>query len=268
MDIYLYTDEEGVAGVDWWDDRKSEHPEEVARRRRARELLMGEVNAAADGAFAGGATRVLAVQGHGSSFLYELADSRLELITGSGYPEWIPGIGPGFAGAFVIGAHAMCGTPGATLAHTFSYEQGRRWNLCGRDIGEFGAFAAVCGVHGVPVVMASGDDKFCAEARALLPEIETAQVKTGISLHCARHLSTERARALVRETARRAVERLAKSRPGRYQPPGPPYVFRLSEVHPPKPALQPGVEMRQISATEVELRGGELLPVLLSATSY
>jgi D-amino peptidase len=269
MDIYLYTDEEGVAGVDWWDDRASTHPEQVSHRERARELLMGEVNAAADGAFAAGAKRVVAVQGHGGSFIYERADPRLELITGSDYPEWILDFGPGFAGAFVVGAHAMFGTPGATLAHAFSFEQGRRWHLGGREIGEFGAFAAICGAHRVPVIMASGDDKFCAEARALLPTIETAQVKTGISLHCARHLSKESARATVREAARRAVERLARTaKPELYLPPGPPYVFRLSAAQPFRPIPRPGVELKMISPTEAELRGPDLLAVISSATSY
>jgi D-amino peptidase len=268
MDIYLYTDEEGVAGVDWWDDRAATHPEEVSRRLRARELLMGEVNAAAEGAFAAGAKRVVAVQGHGSSFIYERADPRLELITGSQYAEWIPDISSGFAGAFVVGAHARFGTPGATLAHTFSFEQGRRWQLCGREIGEYGAFAAICGAHGVPVIMASGDDKFCAEARDLLPDIETAQVKTGISLHCARHLSKERACATIRTAARHAVEKLARSKPGLYQLPGPTYEFRISAYQPFAPILRPGVSLKPISATEVELHGPDLLAVIASATSY
>lgn len=268
MDIYLYTDEEGVAGVDWWDDRAAPHPEDVSRRQRARELLMGEVNAAAEGAFEAGARRVVAVQGHGGSFIFERADPRLELVTGSQYAEWLPDMGPGFAGALVVGAHAMFGTPGATLAHTFSFEQARRWHLCGRPIGEFGAFAAICGAHGVPVIMVSGDDKLCAEARDLLPGIETAQVKTGIGLHCARHLAAERARATVRAAARGAVEKLARSKPGLYRPPGPPYVFRLSANQPFTPILRPGVTLRPLSETAVELQGSDLLAVMASATSY
>ncbi len=268
MNIYLYTDEEGVAGVDWWDHRTSTHPFDIARCQRARELLMGEVNAAAEGAFAAGAQHVLAVEGHNTSFVYELADPRLEIVTGRGYPEWIPEIDSGFTAAFVIGAHAMYGTPGATLAHAFNYEQQRQWNLCGRKVGEFGAFAAICGVHGVPVIMGSGDDKFCAEARALLPGIETAQVKKGIGLHCARHLSTKCAREKIRETAQRAVAKLAKSKPEIYRPSGPPYVFRLKMNEQQNPILRSGVELRAISDTEIELRGDDLLAVIGSGASY
>jgi len=268
VDIYLYTDEEGVAGVDWWDDRRSEHPEEVARRRRARELLMGEVNAAADGAYAAGAERVLAVEGHKGSFIFELADPRLELVTGSGYPVWLPELRPGFAAAFYVGSHAMFGTPGATLAHTFSYESGRRWFLCGREIGEFGAFAAICGAHGVPVGMASGDDRLCAEARALVPGIQAAQVKTAVSLHSARHLSAERARAAVRDAARQAVERAASGKLALYRPPGPPYSCRVISAPCGAPEVRPGVERRQISPTEVEFSGADLLAVMLTVTSY
>jgi D-amino peptidase len=268
MDIYLYTDEEGVAGVDWWDNRESAHPEDAERRRRARELLMGEVNAAADGAYAGGAQRVLAVEGHKGSFRHELADARLELVTGAGYPVWLPELKPGFAGAMVVGAHAMFGTPGATLAHTFCFEEGRRWFLGDREIGEFGAFAAICGAHGVPVILAAGDDKLCAEARALVPGIEAVQVKTAIGLHCARHLSAERSRAALREGARRAVARAARGEVAPLRMPGPPYSCRaLSGRQCPAVAV-PGVEQRRISAGETEFSGADLLAVMQAVTSY
>jgi D-amino peptidase len=208
MNIYLYSDLEGVAGVNQWDDRSSDRPVDVRRRRRYQRLLMGELNSAAAGAFAGGASRVLLVTGHSDSVLYELADERLEIINGSGYSTWLPELDGSFDGMFFVGAHAMTGTPDATLAHSFS--RGIHWNLCGRPIGELGAAAVIAGAHRVPLIMASGDDKLCAEARALVPKIETAQVKVGLGLNCARHLSKERAREEIRMAALRAVERAGK----------------------------------------------------------
>ena len=263
MKIFLYTDLEGVAGVDAWDDRKSDRPGQASRRREMCELLMAEVNAAADGAFAGGATGVVLVQGHGDSVIYELADERLEIVKGAGYHTWLPEMGAEFAAAFYVGSHAMGGTSGATLAHTFCYEDGRRWRLCGREIGEFGAFAAIAGACGVPVVLATGDDKLCAEAREFVPEIETAQVKAGIGVNCARHLSMGRAREAVRMAALRAVERAARGEIPAYRPPGPPYTasFLSRRRHMYVPRTERSGE-RWISPYEVELSGDDLLEVM------
>jgi D-amino peptidase len=116
--------------------------------------------------------------------------------------------------------------------------------------------------------MVSGDDKLGAEARALLPGVEVAEVKTGISLHCARHLSAERARAAVREAARRAVERCAAGKAAPYRPPGPPYSCRVVSAPSGSPALRPGVELRRLSPSEVEISGPDLLAVMLTVTSY
>ena len=270
MKIYLYTDLEGVAGVDRWDDRQSDRPSIVRRQREMYELLMGEVNAAAEGAFAGGATSVLLVQGHGDSVVYELADERLEIVKGAAYPTWLPELGADFAAAFYVGSHAMCDTPGATLAHTFSSGERRRWWLCGREIGEFGAFAAVAGARGVPVALATGDDKLCREARELIPEIETAQVKTALALHCARHLSRGRARELVRMAALRAAERAARREIAPWKPAaGPPYTCRVwwrrRQMHLPRVA-RPGEKW--LSPYEVEFSGDDLLEVMHRVTSY
>jgi D-amino peptidase len=267
MKIYLYTDLEGVAGVDRWDDRKSDRPIIVRRQREMYELLMGEVNAAADGAFAGGAAAVVLVQGHADSVIYELADERLEIIKGYDYPTWLPELGPDFGAAFFVGAHAFCHTPQATLAHTFNFVKRRQWWLCGREIGELGMLAAYCGAHGVPLVLAAGDDKLCREARELIPEIETAQVKTGLGIESARHLSYTRAREEVRMAALRATERaLAKEIPP-YRPPGPPYTARvrtrMRNLHVPK---RPPTGDRWLSPYEIEHTRGDLLELLRSMT--
>jgi D-amino peptidase len=267
MKIFLYTDLEGVAGVDRWDDRKSDRAIVVRRQREMYELLMGEVNAAADGAFAGGATAVVFVQGHGDSAVYELADERLEIVKGRGYAQWIPEIGADFAAAFYVGSHAMGGTPGATLCHTFCFEDGRRWWLGGREIGEFGSFAAVAGAHGVPVVLATGDDKLCAEARELVPEIETAQVKIGLSLECARHLSAPRAREEVRMAALRAAARAGRGEIPAFRPPGPPFtsrvLTRVRSLH--LPRHSPAGD-RWVSPYETEHTRPELLELLCAMT--
>lgn len=267
LKIYLYTDLEGVAGVDHWDARWSDRPDEVRRRREVRELLMGHVNAAAEGAFAAGAAGAVLVEGHADSIIYELADQRLEIIKGAALPTWLPDLDAGCGAAFFVGAHAMAGTAGATLPHSFSQRDRRRWWLCGREIGEFGAFAAICGAHGVPVALAVGDDKLCAEARELVPEVETAQVKAGLAPECARHESRERACELVRMAALRAAERAIRGEIRPWKPPGPPYVARVwsrtRRLYLPL-CEKPGE--RCLSPYEIEYSGNDLLEVMRRVT--
>jgi D-amino peptidase len=266
LKIYMFTDLEGVAGVDQWDDRRSQTHHVRRRHRQMRELFMGEVNAAVDGAYAGGATAVVLCQGHADSVIYEMADERLEIIQG-GHETWLPHLDASFDAAFFVGAHAMAATPGATLAHSFNHNTRKRWWLCGQEIGELGALAAIAAGHGVPVVLATGDDKLCAEAGRLIPEIETAQVKVGIGLHCARHLSKERSREQVRMAALRAAERALKKEIPAFEPAaGPPYKClvrtRIKRLH--VPADRPGEKW--LSPYEVEYSSDDLLELMRKVT--
>jgi D-amino peptidase len=266
LKVYMFTDLEGIAGVDHWDDRQGQSHQVSRRYRQMRELFMGEVNAAIDGAFAGGATSVVLSQGHADSVIYEMADERVEVIMG-GRETWLTHLDASFDAAFFVGAHAMAATPGATLAHSFNHGTRKRWWLCGQEIGELGAVAAIAGGHGVPLVLATGDDKLCAEASRLIPEIETAQVKAGIELHCARHLSRERAREEVRMAALRAAERALKKEIPAFKPvAGPPYTCvvrtRIKQFHEPKP--RPGE--KRISPYEVEYSSDDVLALMKKVT--
>ena len=71
--------------------------------------------------------------------------------------------------------------------------------------GEFGLCTAVAGAFGVPVVFTSGDDKLAAEARDLVPQVEVAVTKTGISREGARLKAPEVARAEIRAGVARAL---------------------------------------------------------------
>ena len=80
-------------------------------------------------------------------------------------------------GVFFVGYHARIGTQNAILEHTWSDERVANVWINDQPFGEIGLNAAVCGHFGVPVVMISGDQAACAEAAALLGDIETAVVK-------------------------------------------------------------------------------------------
>ena len=89
------------------------------------------------------------------------------------------GVGGDFDGLFLVGLHAMGRAPGAMLAHSYliQYDAIR---LNGQLVGEIGVERALAGEQGIPLVFVSGDDRGCAEAKALDESIVTAEVKTSL----------------------------------------------------------------------------------------
>ncbi len=210
MKVYMMTDFEGVSGV--------RHIEEVqtgnAKYEAARKFLCGDVNAAVQGAFDGGATEVIVRDGHhtGFNFILEMMDPRA-IYSGPGGPAWCPGLDDTVDAAFFIGAHAMAGTPDAFLEHTQSSASWLRYSVNGREFGEQGQFGAICGSYGVPVVLSTGDAAAVKEAAAFFPGCETVSVKTAINRNSALCLQPERAQDLIRAAAQRAVRKAESVKP-------------------------------------------------------
>jgi len=63
------------------------------------------------------------------------------------------------------------------------------------------------------MLMVSGDEAACAEARAFFSPIETAAVKQGVGRNRAIAYPADEAHALIREAARRAIDLVGKARP-------------------------------------------------------
>lgn len=209
--VYVSVDMEGIAGVG--------HPGPTGRGElgydRAVELMCGEANAAIEGALAAGAVEVLVNDSH--EFMHNLPPAALHpaarLLQGQKPWSMVAGAtGPDGAGRFdvalFVGYHARAGHPGGTLAHTYSFAQ-TLTSLDGRPTGEYGLNAAVLGAWGIPVGLVTGDDALAVEVEGLLPWAERVVVKEAAGGHAAASLHPERARALVREGAERAVRRAA-----------------------------------------------------------
>jgi D-amino peptidase len=206
MKVFVAVDMEGIAGLVQWDSSQ----EDLQRR-----LMTEEVNAAARGAFAAGATEVLAGESHGGmrNLLPELLDSRVGFLSGQPKPmNHMGGVDGSFDLAMFVGYHAKSGTLHGVMAHTFT---GSIYSLSfnGVEMGEIGTDAALCGVHGVPVGLVSGDTAACEEAVSLLGGVETVVVKDGVSRSAARCLPVERAREMIEAAASRAVGRAADYEP-------------------------------------------------------
>lgn len=203
MKVFICADIEGVAGVVTAQHGQPGNPE----YERARRLMTEEVNAAINGAFAGGATAVVVNDGHGPSLnlLPEALDERAELV--SGKPKaanMLAGLDAGFGGLMFTGFHTGAGRPGV-LSHTVNGFAFRAIRLNGQACSEATLYGAYAGSLGVPVLLLSGDDATVAECGEHFPGAETVTVKQALGHRAARAVSPARARAMLREAAARAV---------------------------------------------------------------
>ena len=218
MRVLIMTDMEGVAGVlnaELYLNAQG-RLYEVGRR-----LATGEVSAAVEGALAAGATDIVVVDGHGAGAMEpELLHPAARLLAGQPKPRSF-GCDPSFDAAFIVGQHAMSNTDGGHLSHTNSWAV-EEWRFNDVLIGELGKEMLLFAADGVPTVLVTGDAACAAEARALVPEVETVAVKEGVRRGSAKglsaaenqrfnqtaiHLHPERAREAIRAGAERALRR-------------------------------------------------------------
>ena len=213
MKVYILTDLEGVGGVVLQEQTFAGNP----GYEKARFLLTYEVNAAVQGAIEGGATEIVVLDGHGTNSAYNLIFEELhegaKYVVGSPWPVYPPILDESFDAMFQLGAHAMSGTRAAVLEHTMSSGSWVEMRVNGRIMGEQGLIGAFGGQFGVPVALVTGDTAACAEAREFFGDIETAEVKRGLTRTCAEILPPKACRELIRQKAKRALERLSEFKP-------------------------------------------------------
>ncbi len=211
MKIYIHTDLEGISGVDSIEMINRDDP----RHMFARERLMADTNAAIAGAFDGGATEVWVADKHGgaNSFIHELLDKRAKVDPPIRGRRWTGGLDETFDATMIIGAHAMAGTLNAFLDHTQSSLSCFNYYVNGRKMGEMAQWAIMCAHFGVPLIMVSGDEAACAEARAFFNPIETAAVKVASGRNKAISYDLKEAEKRIREAAARAISLIGKAKP-------------------------------------------------------
>jgi len=216
--VFISVDMEGISGI--------AHSEMTsasgAEYERGRKLMVADVNAAIEGAREAGATEFLVNDSHGSMRNIKVEEllAPARLISHNSKPlGMMQGISDEFDAVFFIGYHAMEGQPGL-FAHTGSGGTVADISVNGRSMSEGGMNARVAGSYGVPVALATGDDAFVREIRTLLDsDLETVAVKTHIRYRTANLIHPEEARRLIRDGARRAIERLDELQPTRPREP-------------------------------------------------
>ncbi|HZD03458.1 MAG TPA: M55 family metallopeptidase [Longimicrobiales bacterium] len=179
MRVAVCADMEGLSGIDryqhcfpsWRDDY-----------RHGVRMLVGDLEAAIEGALEAGATEIACADWHylgrniPSAAFPDLPIRRL-------WQDGRPAIGPdGLGGpdaAVLVGVHAAAGNPEGFLSHTFW--MGMSLLLDGVPLSEAALWALALGGEGIPVAVVAGDQRATEEAAHLLPSVRTVAVKAGTS---------------------------------------------------------------------------------------
>jgi D-amino peptidase len=184
--VLISVDMEGISGVTGNDDTTPGTP----AYERFRHRMTAEASAAVAGAFTGGADSVVVNDSHDGmrNILYEELDPRAELISGRNKALGMVEGAEGADAAMFVGYHAWAGTARAVHDHTVSGRHCYHWWLNGVRAGEAQLNAALLAHFRVPVVLACGDDKLCAQIADTLPQARRVIVKHAIDRTTARSM--------------------------------------------------------------------------------
>ena len=247
MRVIIISDMEGVSGVVKWAQVTGGDP----MYEECRKLYTEEINAAVRGARAGGASEVVVMDCHGAgggwsfnSLVPEMLDPGCEWVVQQMWTGYTGALEQGCDAALFVGMHARAGTELGVLSHTVSSEAWHNLWFNGVLVGETGINAALCGTWRCPVLMVTGDQATCDEAAALLGEdLVTVAVKQGLGRYSARQIPPARAREMIEEGAKRALQ---ERRPVRPYDPGQPCEIKVEVVSPDRAEPyrnKPGVEI-------------------------
>ena len=137
--------------------------------------------------------------------------------------------------------------------------------LNGEKIGEIGIDAAIVGEIGKKVIMVSGDDKACAEAKAFLPDVVTCEVKKGLNSFGAMLLPREKAHKLIFEKTVEAVKNAQKVQPYQVEHPVEIKVEQMERLLLPNSVRDP--EMEILDARTYKVTGATVEEAFYKAMS-
>ncbi|ARZ66980.1 M55 family metallopeptidase [Streptomyces sp. HU2014] len=217
MKILISADMEGVTGVTW--------PADVlpgaSQWERCRHLFTSDVNAAIAGFFAGGADEVLVNEAHWSmrNLLLEELDERARLLTGKHKSlSMVEGVQHGDVdGIAFVGYHAAAGAEGV-LAHTYLANSLTGVWVDGTRASEGLLNSLVVAEYGVPVVLVTGDDRTCEDAKGYAPDARSVAVKDYVSRYAAVCRPPAVTAADIRAAAREATALAVRHEPVRGGP--------------------------------------------------
>jgi D-amino peptidase len=212
MRVFVSADMEGTSGL----ERLTEIFRGMPGFDRFRRLMAGDVNAVIQGVREAGADEILVSDSH--AYMCNIRPEDLlpgvRLKSGQLRRQWcqMKTFDASYDAVLLVGYHAKAGTEEALLSHTW-IPSFRDVRVNGLSVPEPSLNTYLAGAFGVPVVMLSGDDYTVEQSRPVLGDVEYAQVKKSTGYESGEHLPLEESRRLLRETARRGVERAGSIAP-------------------------------------------------------
>jgi len=206
--IFISFDMEGVAGIVDWSQCTA--PGQAYEEGRA--LLLGEVNAAIDGAIAGGATEIVCNDSHGKMNNLNPADlhGRATYVAGRHKPLYMmEGMDDSVDAVFFVGYHGSISGESSVLSHTYNPAVVSKVELNGIECGESGINALVALGCRAPVALITGDQHTITEGDPFFKEAERVVVKESITRFSASQLHPLDARDKIAAAAEAAVRRAA-----------------------------------------------------------
>ncbi|MET8099826.1 M55 family metallopeptidase [Streptomyces sp. NPDC005236] len=225
MKVLISADMEGVTGVTFPDDCEPGHPRWEYNRR----FLTEDVNAAIAGLAEAGATEILVNEAHADqrNLLLDRLDKRATLLIGTHKPlGMMEGIDRSPDAVAFVGYHTGAGQPGV-LAHTYLPNTITAVRIDGEPASEGRMNALLADEYGVPVVLVTGDDLACEDARDWAPHAAHAVVKTCVDRYSAICLPPELSAARITEAAREGLAALPAPT-GPIAPPAEGYTYEVS----------------------------------------
>ncbi|WP_030547415.1 M55 family metallopeptidase [Streptomyces albus] len=214
MKILISADMEGATGVTWPADVLPGHEQ----WQRCRRMFTSDVNAAVAGFFEGGADEVVVNEAHWTmrNLLLERLDERAVMLTGRHKElSMVEGVQRGDVdGVAFVGYHTGAGAEGV-LAHTYLANSITGVWLNGVRASEGLLNSRVVAEFGTPVVLVTGDDRTCEDARGYAPGARTVAVKDCVSRYAAVCRPPARTAEDIRAAAKEAVVLAIRHQPAR-----------------------------------------------------
>jgi D-amino peptidase len=221
FNAFISFDIEGISGVSSW----TEVSDKASSLHLYRKIATEEVNAAIRGIKAGCAKvgEIVVCDSHarGENLLITDLEPGVSVIKGSPRRYYmVEGINDDFDILFCIGYHAMVGSQGGGMDHTYSSSVIYNIKINDRYVGETEINAAVAGHYGVPLGLVSGDDILAKEVKKFFgTKVETVITKYGISRFSAKCRLPQDVHNELEIKAHKAVQNYAALKPFRFKKP-------------------------------------------------
>lgn len=223
LNVYISADLEGVNGVVYPHQTVESGGESYFN---AVEQQHKELNCIIEALIELKADKITVNDAHGSMENLNLAEinSKVQLITGKPKSvSMMAGLDKTYSCVIMTGYHAKISSREGVLAHTFS-SIFKNIKLNGNNVGEFELNAIYAGLLNLPVILLTGDNVVCDEAKDILPSVITVSTKTALSYSSALCKSNEE---LFEEMKTAVVSSIVNKKKWKIYAKKPPYTLEI-----------------------------------------